>query len=135
VSTEHDADTGIGGRASQAAQILDFARELLVAAVIYERERGGSWEEIGRYLYASPERAEADHGPAVDRWHAGFDEPYRDDASGRKRVPNLPPAAYDPKWHGSVLDSWAKRHLTLVNDPRPVTGSLRLATQIEDDLP
>ena len=95
-------------------------RELIKERVIYERERGSSWAEIGRYLRLTAEQAEATYGGDVLRWRAAFDEPYRLDGTGRKRIPNLPPAAYDPVRAGGVLDRWAKRHLPLVNHPHPV---------------
>jgi hypothetical protein len=107
VSTRHDVDTGVGGRSSQAAQIVEFARELLSAAMIYEFERGGSWAEAARYLGATAADAEAEFGPFLARWRAAFAEPYVYEESGRKRVPSLPKAAYDPDYVGSQLDQWA----------------------------
>ena len=47
VSTRNDTNTGLGRRASQAAHLAVMAQTTLAAAVVYERERGTSWADIG----------------------------------------------------------------------------------------
>ncbi|MFF0205829.1 hypothetical protein [Streptomyces sp. NPDC005017] len=107
VATENDPDTGPGGRVSQAFQLIELAERALVSAVIYERERGSSWTEIAQYLDIGPKEAEERFAPHLDSWHTAFDTPYRLDDTGRKRIPQLPTAAYDPAWACEHLDRWA----------------------------
>ncbi|MFE6840152.1 hypothetical protein ACFVFI_35660 [Streptomyces sp. NPDC057705] len=107
VATENDPDTGPGGRVSQAFQLIELAEHALISAVIYERERGGSWAEIARYLGIGPAEAEERFAAHVDGWSTAFDVPYRLDETGRKRIPQLPTAAYDPAWACEKLDRWA----------------------------
>ncbi|GAA1113001.1 hypothetical protein [Kitasatospora arboriphila] len=57
VATGNDADTGFGGRASQARQLIELAERTLSSAVIYELERGSSWEQIAAYLEIGPDEA------------------------------------------------------------------------------
>ncbi|WP_333774852.1 hypothetical protein [Streptomyces sp. IBSBF 3136] len=127
VATENDPDTGPGGRVSQAFQLIELAERVLVSAVIYERERGSSWAEIGQYLGIGPTEAEERFAADLDRWKTAFDVPYRLDETGRKRVPQLPTAAYDPAWACDRLDRWAGNRLILVNDEHPVSSGLVMA--------
>ncbi|WP_030691062.1 hypothetical protein [Streptomyces globisporus] len=127
VATGNDPDTGPGGRVSQAFQLIELAERALVSAVTYERERGSSWAEIGRYLGIGPAEAEERFAADLDGWNTAFDVPYRLDDTGRKRVPQLPTAAYDPVWACDRLDTWAGNRLTLVNDEHPVSSGLVMA--------
>ncbi|MEU7038511.1 hypothetical protein ABZ958_33260 [Streptomyces sp. NPDC046237] len=124
VATGNDPDTGPGGRVSQAFQLIDFAERALVSAVVYERERGSSWAEIGQYIGLGAEEAEERFAADLAVWNTAFDIPYRLDDTGRKRIPQLPSAAYDPAWACTLLDGWAVRRLTLVNDEHPVSSGL-----------
>ncbi|NXY93215.1 hypothetical protein HYE82_02030 [Streptomyces sp. BR123] len=107
VATEWDADTGPGGRVSQAFQLIELAERALAAAVIYERERGSSWAEIAQYLGIGPAQAEERFAADLDGWNTAFDVPYRLDETGRKRIPQLPTAAYDPDSACYLLNRWA----------------------------
>ncbi|MDA5284290.1 hypothetical protein [Streptomyces sp. Isolate_45] len=134
VATENDPDTGPGGRVSQAFQLIELAERALTSAVIYERERGSSWAEIAPYLGIGPAEAEDRFGVNLDNWNTAFEVPYRLDDSGRKRIPQLPTAAYDPAWACDQLDTWAGNRLILVNDKRPVSSGLVMAVP-EKELP
>ncbi|MFF9870307.1 hypothetical protein ACF1G0_33850 [Streptomyces sp. NPDC013953] len=127
VATENDPDTGPGGRVSQALQLIELAERALASAVIYERERGSSWAEIAQYLGISPAETEERFAANLDGWNTAFDVPYRLDDTGRKRIPQLPTAAYDPAWACDRLDTWARNRLILVNDERPVSSGLVMA--------
>ncbi|THA45155.1 hypothetical protein [Streptomyces sp. A1136] len=127
VATENDPDTGPGGRVSQAFQLIELVERALASAVIYERERGSSWAEIAQYLGISPAEAEERFAANLDSWNTAFDVPYRLDKTGRKRIPQLPTAAYDPAWACDRLDTWARNRLILVNDVRPVSSGLVMA--------
>ncbi|MGW7285528.1 hypothetical protein ACWGH4_08525 [Streptomyces sp. NPDC054847] len=135
VPTGHDPDTGPGGRVSQAAQLVELAERALASAVIYERERGSSWGEIASYLGIGAEEAEERFATDVDRWNTAFEAPYRLDETGRKRIPQLPTAAYDPVWACKHLDRWAYlRHLG-VNDRDAVSSGLDTAAPEEGAAP
>ncbi|MGW0711825.1 hypothetical protein ACWD4G_38720 [Streptomyces sp. NPDC002643] len=131
VSTRNDMDTGPGGRASQAAGLVKAADGVLTRAVAYERERGATWEQIAHYLEIDPAEAEARFAPALARWNEAFDVPYRLDDTGRKRVPQLPTAAYDPEFAVRQLDLWAGLHVTR-DDRRAVSEGLPGYTPPDD---
>ncbi|QIQ07284.1 hypothetical protein HA039_32065 [Streptomyces liangshanensis] len=134
VATGNDPDTGPGGRVSQAFQLVEFAERALVPAVVFERERGSSWTEIAPYLGIGPAEVEERFAAHPDHWNTAFEVPYRLDDTGRKRVPQLPTAAYDPVWACDRLDTWARNRLVLVNDERPVSSGLGRAAP-EEELP
>ncbi|MFJ1578462.1 MULTISPECIES: hypothetical protein [unclassified Streptomyces] len=134
VATENDPDTGPGGRVSQAIQLIELADRALASAVIYERERGSSWAEIAQYPGIDPAEAEERFAANLDSWNTAFEVPYRLDDTGRKRIPQLPTAAYDPACACTQLDSWAGSRLILVNDERPVSSGLVMAVP-EDGAP
>jgi len=123
VSTRNDADTGNGGRASQASQLVSMARQALVAAVIYERERGCSWEEIGRYLEIEPAEAQARFGSDLSKWLDAFEDEHRGVPHQAARQ-HLPQAALHPDYVGELLDRWAFSRITLTKDEHEVTGAL-----------
>ncbi|MEU0809798.1 hypothetical protein [Streptomyces sp. NPDC005970] len=122
--TRYDAYTGPGGRASEALSLTRIADRLLCYAVVYERERGSSWEEIAQYLDMDAVTAEERFAPEIERWNTAFAVPYRLDETGRKRIPNLPTAAYDPQSACRRLDLWAHVHLT-ISDKHAVSDGLR----------
>ncbi|MFB7946427.1 hypothetical protein ACFC6L_16095 [Kitasatospora phosalacinea] len=122
--TRFDDQTGPGGRVSEAAALRGVADRLLARAVVFERERGSSWEQIAHYLGTDAADARERFTPAVDRWERAFEEPYRLDGTGRKRVPQLPTAAYDPETACRQLDL-SVRLRTFFRDEHPVSGALR----------
>ncbi|OKJ52732.1 hypothetical protein [Streptomyces sp. CB02261] len=132
VATGNDPDSGPGGRVSQAFQLIELAEHALASAVIYERERGSSWAEIAQYLGISPAEAEERFAVNLDGWNTAFNVPYRLDDTGRKRIPQLPTAAYDPAWACDRLDTWARNRLILVNDEHPVSSGLVKAAPEKD---
>ncbi|WP_018348704.1 hypothetical protein [Longispora albida] len=121
--TRYDEFCGPGGRVSEAEVLLRIAERLLVVTVIYERERGTSWSDIAGHLGLTADAAEQRYSPEVDRWHAAFDTPYRLDETGRKRVPQLPNAAYDPERACRQLDLWANVKLSF-EDKNAVSAGL-----------
>lgn len=130
VVTRHDTYCGPGGRASEAAQLVESAEWALAWAVVYERERGSSWEEIAGYLGVAADEAENRFAPGLARWKEAFDVPYRLDATGRKRVPQLPTAAYDPDSACRSLDLWADLYVT-IRDRHAVSAGLRMTASEE----
>ncbi|MFE3107278.1 hypothetical protein ACFXKJ_16945 [Kitasatospora indigofera] len=132
--TRFDDQTGPGGRVSEAAALREAADRLLTRAVIFERERGSSWEQIAHYLGTEPADARERFTPAVDRWERAFEVPYRLDGSGRKRVPQLPTAAYDPETACRQLDL-SVRLRAFFGDEHPVSGALRPDPPADGRLP
>jgi hypothetical protein len=122
--TRYDEFCGAGGRVSEAAALTEHTDRLLTSAVIYERERGSSWADIGRPLDLNGPAAQQRFTPAIEQWHTAFDVPYRLDPTGRKRVPQLPTAAYDPARVSRNLDLWADVRLGF-DDKHAVSGALR----------
>ncbi|WP_424643257.1 hypothetical protein [Embleya sp. AB8] len=121
--TRYDSYTGPGGRVSEAHQLTRIAEGLLVGAVVYERERGSSWEEIAQYLGVEAATAEERFSPELLQWAAAFEVPYRLDETGRKRIPQLPTAAYDPESACRQLDLWASVRLSF-DDKHAVSAGL-----------
>jgi hypothetical protein len=119
VSTRNDRDTGNGGRASQAAQLVALAGTALVAAVIYERERGSTWAEIGSYLDMPPVDVERRFADSVADWERALDA-----AAHNPGAPGVPQVLRDPVSAGEYLDSWAYRRVVLTKDHHEVTGSM-----------
>ncbi|MEY9856329.1 hypothetical protein ABH935_001933 [Catenulispora sp. GAS73] len=124
ISTRNDADVGFGGRVSEAAVLTCLAEEFLVAAVVYERERGATWAEIGDYLELDAEAVAERFGPDIERWQEAFEQPYRLDETGRKRVHQLPGAAYNPKAAIQRLDTIASTRIFGHYDPHEVSECL-----------
>ncbi|WP_037622336.1 hypothetical protein [Streptomyces aureus] len=133
VATRHDPDTGPGGRVSQARWLIDLAERALVSAVVYERERGASWADIAGYLGIEPSEAEARFTADLVRWDEAFEVPYRLDETGRKRIPQLPTAAYDPAWACTHLDRWALLQRLGIDDEGAVSSGLVMAASDEEE--
>ncbi|MEV4277613.1 hypothetical protein [Actinoplanes xinjiangensis] len=121
--TRYDEFCGAGGRVSEAAAVAGHADRLVTAAVVYERERGSSWADIGRYLDLDAAAVQQRFGSAVQQWRSAFDVPYRLDEQGRRRIPQLPVAAYDPVSAIRGLDLWADVRLGF-DDRHAVSGGL-----------
>jgi hypothetical protein len=49
---------------------------VLTRAVVYARERSGSWTTIAEALDASAEQARDQYTATVDRWEAALDRPW-----------------------------------------------------------
>jgi hypothetical protein len=121
--TVHDAHTGPGARASEAFALTVAAERVLATAVVYERERGSSWVDIAQYLGIDAAEAERRFAPEITHWDSAFEQPYRTDVPGCRRIPQLPAAAYDPVTACRNLDLWA--HLLLrFDEQHAVSGGL-----------
>ncbi|MEV6995982.1 hypothetical protein AB0N87_43880 [Streptomyces sp. NPDC093228] len=114
---------------------MNSLNAVLLSAVIYERERGTSWADIARYLGIDPSEAEARFVADLTLWDTGFEVPYRLDDTGRKRVPQLPTAAYDPAWACTQLDRWAYLQRLGIDDKHAVSSGLVMAPPEEEGCP
>jgi hypothetical protein len=135
VATGNDGDTGPGGRVGQALQLVQLAERALASAVIYERERGSSWADISEHLGIGAAEAEARFSADLTDWDTAFDVPYRLDATGRKRIPQLPTAAYDPAWACTHLDRWAYINRLGVDEKHAVSSGLAMTAPAESTPP
>lgn len=135
VGTRNDADTGFGGRVGQARQLIELAERTLNAAIIDEAERGSSWTQIAACLDISAEDAEERYSCAVQAGKDAFDEPYRPDETGRRRIPQLPTAAYDPNWACAQLDRWACLRHVGIDDRQAASASLVMAESAGERIP
>jgi hypothetical protein len=124
VITRYDVYAGPGGRVSEAHTLTRLAERVLVDAVVYERERGSSWKDIGQYLGVGATAAEQRFTPDLDRWASALESPYRLDESGRKHVLQLPSAAHDPDYACRRLDLRARLRLGVWEDDRAVSAAL-----------
>jgi hypothetical protein len=126
-----------GGEFVQAAlRLRALVDGILEAAVILERERRTTWEDIGDALGGDGERrtrqtAEARFGDAVKRWKDALVSPWRPHSDGETVYCALPNGAEDPGRWAAVLDAWALRHaeptdvLTHSGEERPVSVGLK----------
>lgn len=95
----------------QAVQLLDAAREVLDRAVVYARERGASWADVGEALGGmTRQSAHERHAATFAEWEAGLDEPWI--RHGTVVSPRLPDGAGDPDRTATRLDQWCTAHLT-----------------------
>lgn len=130
--TRYDSYCGPGGRVSEALRLTQHAEGLLAGAVVYERERGSSWEDMAQYLGVEAEAVRERFSPDLEKWNTAFDVPYRLDETGRKRIPQLPTAAYDPQNACRRLDLWAHVRLSF-GDKHAVSAGLDGSTDEPTD--
>jgi len=104
-----DRGTGAGEIVEWAVQLVDDARAVLDRAVVYERERGASWQTIGAAIGISRQTAHERFAEVERCWKEALGR--SDAAAGRGRqAPGLPPGAEDPEGWGRQLDQWVIRH-------------------------
>ncbi|TJZ54456.1 hypothetical protein FCH28_15140 [Streptomyces piniterrae] len=102
-----------------------YSRRGLTRLVLSDHAAGGSsWADMAQYPGIDAAQAEERFGPDIDRRHTAFEVPYRLDETGRKRIHQLPTAAYHPCSAARRLDRWANSHVTLLDDDHPVSGHL-----------
>lgn len=110
VPTTADRSAGIGEFVEKAQQLVSQAEEVLVRAAVYERERGRSWEDIGKALGITRQSAQDRFAEDVAAWHDGLDQPYLMLTDGSARIANLPDGAEAPTAYIQALDQWCERH-------------------------
>src|ERR671913_1712584 len=91
-----DRDSGAGEIVEWAVQLVDDARVVLERAVVYERERGASWQTIGAAIGISRQTAHERFSEVERRWK---DAPRGPDAAAGprgRRAPPPPGRAGDP---------------------------------------
>jgi hypothetical protein len=135
VPTTSDSYARGGEFVEHAAGLVAAAQYVLERAVIYERERGRSWETIGEALGITRQSAHERFAEGEERWHDGLDRPYdkhRELVSSR-----LPDGADSPRDYMHWLDEWCQRHIEAADvskGPHQVSAGLvdeeHLTTQL-----
>lgn len=92
-----------------AARLVAIAQDVLARAVVYARERGGTWTTIAEALDVKPEQARDQYTATVDRWEDALDQPW--ERSGRFIASRMPDCTTEPDQSMADLDRWCLRHL------------------------
>jgi hypothetical protein len=124
-----DSHANPGEFVGQALRTLRNAEEVLRWAVVYERERGTSWDEIGEALgpitRQSAHRRFADQ---VEQWRAPLEEPETVRLNGTAQDSRIPYPASKPEETAEHLDGWLRERTVASNAwagrERPVSDCL-----------
>ena len=110
----------------QAIRILGRAEELLALSVVYARERGASWADIGQSLGITRQSAHERFAERERAWVDALDRPFTlGEIAGSTGVQTvvvtrLPDALGDPDFTIDYLDKWCAEHIATV--PNASTG-------------
>jgi len=111
VPTQADEEAEEGDFIARALRLVHEAERVLELAVVLERERGSSWEAIGRALGQITRQSA--HGRYAAAHHDFLDAlmfPIRRKAGQAWGHSVLPDGLEDPRHTASRLDVWAIRH-------------------------
>ena len=84
------------------------------------------------YLGIGADEARERFAPALQEWNTAFQEPYRLDETGRKRIPQLPTAAYDPAFACRQLDAWAFIQHIGIDDRQAVSAGIDMRGALDE---
>lgn len=127
VPTDADAFAAAGETVGEAMDLVRQAQEVLLRAVVYERQMNTSWEAIGYELDdITRQSAHERYAEAEQKWKEALVSPYYPASPGsRHRSARLHEAALSPTATGRRLDAWARQHCERHRDTdHPVTGHL-----------
>ncbi|MGY5099466.1 hypothetical protein [Streptomyces sp. 900105245] len=137
IGTEDDSSDTIapGDFLREAAELIRLAESAQRRAVIYERERGTSWEEIGEALGIARQSAHTRFAEHVKAWREPLDKPerlHRDGTPDDRRIPygaRYAPGSTDPATGSAektarLLDEWLRRHDDRTDREHPVSDGL-----------
>ncbi|WP_331729772.1 hypothetical protein [Streptomyces chartreusis] len=130
-----DAYASPGELVEEAQTLVELAQGVLRWAVIHERQKGTSWEEIGERLGGiTRQSAHERYKQAVEDWQLALVQPYEPGtATSPFPAPVLHEAALEPTATGARLDEWARTHVPSArNQEHPVTGPLPPLTTVEE---
>ncbi|SEE59949.1 hypothetical protein [Streptomyces sp. TLI_105] len=129
-----DAFVRGGEMVEEAQTLVELAQGVLRWAVIHERQKGTSWEEIGERLGGiTRQSAHERYKEAVEEWQLSLVEPFYPAPDGGYRALRIHEAAYQPTQTGRQLDEWARAHLPgYRDDPHPVSGHLSPLSTAEE---
>ncbi|ARE79470.1 hypothetical protein B6R96_36235 (plasmid) [Streptomyces sp. Sge12] len=134
VATTQDMWAHPGEVVGHALDLVRQAQEVLARAVIYERQKGTSWEAIGEQLDVKKQSAHERYKPAVEEWKLALQEPFYPAPPERPvRNRRLHDAAYAPTAAGRRLDQWVREHIPAHRETtHPVTAHLPTLTTAEE---
>ncbi len=105
-----DRGSGVGEIVERAVQLVDRTRDVLERAVVYEREEGASWQDIGAALGISRQTAQERFAEVEQRWRDALRRPSAEADPGGRQASRLPKGAEDPERWSRQLDTWVIRH-------------------------
>ena len=129
-----DRGTGAGEIVEWAVQLVDDARAVVDRAVVYERERGASWQTIGAAIGISRQTAHERFAEVERSWKDALGRSDAAAGPGGRRAQGLPAGAEDPEGWGRHLDQWVIRHREpgdLDTGEHPVSGQQRPQSLLE----
>ncbi len=134
VATTTDAFATPGGFVSDAVDLVDRAQKVLLRAVILEKQKHTSWEEIGRQLGGITKQSANERYRRVwEEWKLSLVDPYYPARPGATfRASRLPEAALHPTSTGEALDLWVRVHEPHRREEHPVTARLPALTVPEE---
>ncbi|MGV9815897.1 hypothetical protein ACWDTQ_28805 [Streptomyces cellulosae] len=134
VPTTSDMWARPGEAVGNALDLVRQAQEVLVRAVIYERQKHTSWETIGEQLDMKKQSAHEKYKDAVAEWQLALQEPHYPAPPGAPvRGLRLHEAAYTPTTAGQGLDAWVREHIPAHRETEhPVTGHLPALSTAEE---
>ncbi|GAA1377245.1 hypothetical protein ACFPK5_00325 [Streptomyces beijiangensis] len=132
IGTRHDSGTQPGEDIEHALQLVGQAHAVLQAAVLYEREKGLSWDRVGEALgNITRQSAHAKYADAEAQWRRGLVDPINHPTHPKGIASlNVPEAAYQPTDTARLLDAWLHEHghPAEQTDEHPVSGHLPTLT-------
>lgn len=139
VATVSDSAGRPGEMVGEALQLVSMAQDVLTKAVVYERQKGTSWHQIGEQLGVKRQGAHERYREAEEDWKLALVEPLEParpaDINGRitPREVRLHHAAYNPTKTAHALDRWVREQVHHYrNTEHPVSGHLRPLSTIEE---
>ncbi|MEH0589855.1 hypothetical protein QA942_39820 [Streptomyces sp. B21-106] len=134
IPTTNDMWAHPGETVGNALDLVHQAQEVLVRAVVYERQKHTSWEAIGEQLEMKKQSAHERFKKAVAEWQLSLQEPHYPAPPGAPvRGLRLHEAAYAPTTAGQNLDTWVREHIPAHRETdHPVTGHLPALTTAEE---
>ncbi|MFD4319025.1 hypothetical protein [Streptomyces sp. NPDC058548] len=144
IGTEGDSSSTVapGDFVREAAELMRLAEAVQRRAVIYERERRTSWEEIGEALGITRQSAHTRFAEHVKAWREPLDNPERlhpDGTPDDRRIPygaryapgSVVPANGSAEKTAGLLDEWLRRHNSLADQEHSVSDGLPRYSTIE----
>lgn len=134
VPTNDDGGLRPGELVEGARSLLVAAADLVEKAIIFERERGTSWAELGEVLDISKQAAQQRHGQALEDWREGVNHALTV-SEGRLVFAHVPGEGGEaPAEVAERLDAWCLQYTGRHNKPHgptPVSAGLELAGVVE----
>ncbi len=129
-----DRGSGVGEIVERVVQLVDHTRDVLERAVVFEREQGASWQDIGAALGISRQTAHERFAEVEERWKDALRRPWAEAGPGGRQALRLPEGAEDPERWSRQLDTWVIQHRERTDvdtGEHPVSGQQRPQSLLE----